>query len=55
MNIPILGICYGMQLIGKFLGGKVAKAKKKEYGHSILKIDNTTRLFDSLKSSTPSG
>lgn len=45
MGVPVLGICYGMQLIGKFLGGKVAKSKKREYGHSVLKIDNHNKLF----------
>ncbi len=34
LNIPILGICYGMQLIAKFFGGEVLKSDIHEYGHS---------------------
>jgi len=39
LNIPILGICYGMQLMGYLLGGKVGKSKRSEYGHAELIID----------------
>ncbi|MCD6454199.1 MAG: glutamine-hydrolyzing GMP synthase [Candidatus Aminicenantes bacterium] len=35
---PVLGICYGHQLLAKLLGGKVTKAKAREYGFSQLKI-----------------
>ncbi len=40
LNLPILGICYGMQLIAHLLNGKVEKSKKREYGLSkiIVKI-----------------
>ena len=37
-GIPILGICYGMQLISDYFGGKVAPSIKKEYGHAKFKI-----------------
>ncbi len=38
-NIPILGICYGMQLIAHLLGGEVERGDKREYGPSMLFID----------------
>lgn len=45
LGIPILGICYGMQLITHYLGGKVAKAAKREYGHAELVVDNDADLL----------
>ncbi len=48
LNIPILGICYGMQLIVYNFGGKVSKAEKKEYGRAEIVIENTAGLFQSL-------
>ncbi len=50
LGIPILGICYGQQLIGKQLNGKVVPNKIKEYGKKILKIKNKNKLFKNLKS-----
>ena len=38
LNIPILGICYGMQLITDFFKGKVQASKKKEFGHSVFEL-----------------
>ena len=49
VNAPILGICYGMQLLAKDLRGQVEPSDKREYGHSKLKIlSGETRLFESL-------
>ncbi len=45
LGIPILGICYGMQLISYSLGGNVKKAEKREYGTTTVKLDNTSPLF----------
>ena len=45
MNVPFLGICYGMQLFTHLLGGKVGKAERREYGHAMLQIDDNTDLF----------
>lgn len=39
LGIPVLGICYGLELIGSLLGGKVASGKKKEYGAATLALD----------------
>ena len=36
LELPLLGICYGMQVMVHQLGGKVAPSSKKEYGHAIL-------------------
>ena len=45
LGIPVLGICYGMQLMTYMLGGNVAKASKREYGTIDVSIDNTSLLF----------
>ncbi len=45
LNIPILGICYGMQLMTNVLGGIVAKANKREYGTTNVSIDNSSLLL----------
>ena len=50
LNIPILGICYGMQLIAHLNGGTVEKAESKEFGKAsleILEIENP--LFENVK------
>ncbi|MBI5686897.1 MAG: glutamine-hydrolyzing GMP synthase [Verrucomicrobia bacterium] len=38
LGIPILGICYGMQVMGHLLGGKVAKGQKREYGRAEMEV-----------------
>lgn len=46
---PILGICYGMQLLAKDLAGEVSPSDKREYGHAQLKrLSGKTVLFDNL-------
>ena len=45
LGIPVLGICYGMQLMTYTLGGQVAKADKREYGTTQVNIDNNSSLF----------
>ncbi|MBU1027318.1 MAG: glutamine-hydrolyzing GMP synthase [Candidatus Margulisbacteria bacterium] len=47
-GIPILGICYGLQLIAKDLGGEVKQEKKREYGKAELIVDDETNLFAGL-------
>jgi len=48
LGIPILGICYGLQLMGHFLGGKVAKGERREYGNGNLEIFGNSPLFKGL-------
>ena len=45
LGVPVLGICYGMQLMTHFLGGTVSRADKREYGTTEVEIDNTSSLF----------
>ena len=45
LGIPVLGICYGMQLMTYTLGGTVEKANKREYGTTNVNIDNNSLLF----------
>ena len=45
LGIPILGICYGLQLMSHLLGGNVKRAEKREYGAMEVNIDNTSPLF----------
>ena len=53
-HIPVLGICYGMQVIAKQLGGTVSPGAKQEYGHSILHLSDTASLlFEGLEESPP--
>ena len=45
---PLLGICYGMQLLTKHFGGKVQPAADREYGRALLEQVNTSALFQGL-------
>ena len=45
---PVLGICYGMQLMSDYFKGVVASNVVKEYGQNEIDIDNTSLLFDTL-------
>lgn len=48
LGVPILGICYGVQLMGHFLGGEVAHSQQREYGHGELAIKKPGKLFAKL-------
>lgn len=49
LGIPVLGICYGAQLIAFLLGGKVAEAKKREYGKTLVNFQKDSPLFAGQK------
>jgi len=55
LGIPILGICYGMQLMTHLLDGTVAKAAKREYGKATLIVDDETDLFKGIATSRSTG
>jgi GMP synthase (glutamine-hydrolysing) len=48
LGLPVLGICYGMQLMGHQLGGKVRPAKTREFGHAVIDITGSNPLFKGL-------
>ncbi|MBT4584003.1 MAG: glutamine-hydrolyzing GMP synthase [Phycisphaerae bacterium] len=52
LGVPVLGICYGMQLGCELLGGKVKAAHAREYGRSVLKVLDTQGLFRGMPSDT---
>ena len=48
LGVPVLGICYGMQLISRDLGGEVEPSDRREYGSGRLKVARRNRLFAGL-------
>lgn len=48
LGLPILGICYGMQLMGFHLGGKVEHSERREYGAGMLNVKRNCELFHGL-------
>jgi len=52
LGIPILGICYGMQLITHLLGGKVDPSKQREFGRAELKLKEFSHLFEEVKNNS---
>ncbi len=53
LELPILGICYGMQLLVALHGGKVSPSRRREYGHADLDILRPHPLFDGLPAQLP--
>ena len=49
LGVPVLGVCYGMQLMVQQLGGQVERAKRAEYGKASLKIDDPTDLLTNVE------
>jgi len=52
LGIPILGICYGCQLMSHLNGGKVGKAPKREYGKTEIEVDSSSKLFENVTRNT---
>jgi GMP synthase (glutamine-hydrolysing) len=51
LGLPVLGICYGMQLMGYHLGGKVEHSERREYGAGTLLVKKSSALFHGLPGS----
>ena len=49
LKIPILGICYGLQLLCKEFNGKIGQSSSREYGHSLISHKNKSLLFRGVK------
>lgn len=54
LGVPILGICYGMQLMAVKLGGSVKAGEKREYGRTEIELDSTAELMRNLPKSSSS-
>lgn len=52
LGVPVLGICYGSQLMAYLLGGKVEKAPKREYGKTDISLKSSSLMFDGIGDST---
>ncbi len=53
LGLPILGICYGMQLLARMLGGRVEPGATREFGHAQLRLIGRDRLLAGLRRTTP--
>jgi GMP synthase (glutamine-hydrolysing) len=47
-RVPVLGICYGMQLMTDALGGQVGRAPQREFGHALVRVEKDGPLFASV-------
>ena len=48
LGIPILGVCYGMQLLARDLGGQVVRAEEAEYGRAEIEVSSSSKVFHGL-------
>jgi GMP synthase (glutamine-hydrolysing) len=53
LGVPLLGICYGMQLMGHLLGGEVKGVGSREFGNALLEVRNGSRLLGGVRKSSP--
>ncbi len=53
LEVPLLGICYGMQLLARHLGGRVERSTRREYGPAVIQVQHPAPLFAGLDSSLP--
>ena len=51
-KVPILGLCYGAQLMAKLFGGQVNKSEKREYGRAMFEIKKEDAIFNGMKQSS---
>ena len=49
LGVPVLGICYGMQLTAHLLGGRVERAREREYGRITVRMTGETALLEGMK------
>ena len=54
-DVPLLGICYGMGVLGLDGGGRVVEASEREYGHADVTIDDPTGIFDGFEAGASTG
>lgn len=52
MGIPVLGICYGSQLMMHLLGGKVSRAPEREYGKTEVHVKTSSKMFQDVNETT---
>ncbi len=52
LDVPVLGICYGMQLMARALGGSVKASKQREYGLAEIQLKGKSKLFESIDRKT---
>ena len=52
LGVPVLGICYGMQLAARLLGADVSRAPHREYGRAQLRLGKASPLFDAVPETT---